>query len=309
MRIGLDIADLSTGVRPLPLAEAVEDIRAAATEGFTSAWVPLIAGGPDPLVVCTVAGSSVPRIELAAAVMRTWPHHPLELARAAITVATAIGGRFVLGVGVSHRHIVESSYGLSFARPARHLRRYLSVLGPLLRGEPVAYDGPALPATAVLDPPPAPIPLLVAAGGPQTLQLAGELADGVLTTMVGARTLNEYVIPTVTRAAEAAGRPTPRIAAAFSVCITDRPDRARDRIDAVLGDYTKERPEFKAMLERENATRPSEIALVGSEDDVRSRLERLEVDGLTDLIASIKAPDSEEVARTRAVLPTMVTGP
>jgi len=127
--------------------------------------------------------------------------------------------------------------------------------------------------------------------------------------MVGARTLNEYVIPTVTRAAEAAGRPTPRIAAAFSVCITDRPDRARDRIDAVLADYTKERPEFKAMLERENATRPSEIALVGSEDDVRSRLERLEVDGLTDLIASIKAPNSEEVARTRAVLPTMVTGP
>src|SRR5438105_15924242 len=102
-QISLDVVDLSSGVSARSLPSAVADIAAAEVQGFGSAWVPLLGAGPDPLVICGAAAVATSRIRLATGVLRTWGHHPVELARAAASTAAVCGGRLVLGVGVSHR--------------------------------------------------------------------------------------------------------------------------------------------------------------------------------------------------------------
>src|SRR5438128_7093046 len=110
--IGLDVVDFSHGVAARPVLEAVDDIATAEREGFASVWVPVLSGGPDPLVVCVGAASRTTRMRLATGVIRTWAHHPVELARLAASAAVLCGGRLVLGVGVSHKPTVEANYGM-----------------------------------------------------------------------------------------------------------------------------------------------------------------------------------------------------
>ena len=62
----------------------------------------------------------------------TYSRHPLTMAQQALTVQGASGGRFTLGIGLSHQMVIEGMFGLSFENPLRHMREYLSVLMPLL---------------------------------------------------------------------------------------------------------------------------------------------------------------------------------
>ena len=75
----------------------------------------------------------VPGIHLGTAVVPTFPRHPHALAQQALTTWDATGGRFTLGIGLSHQIVIETMFGLSYDKPAVHMREYLSVLLPLLR--------------------------------------------------------------------------------------------------------------------------------------------------------------------------------
>src|SRR5438552_3785210 len=171
------------------LAAVVEAVREVAAAGVGRAWVPQVFG-VEALTAIAVAGREVPGIELGTSVIPTYPRHPMVLAQQALTTQAAIGGRLVLGIGLSHQVVIEGMFGYSFDKPARHMREYLSVLLPLLRGEQVAFEGDTIKAQGQMTVAEAsPCPVLLAALAPRMLQLAGGVADGTITWMAAPKTL------------------------------------------------------------------------------------------------------------------------
>src|SRR5712671_5609391 len=155
--------------------DVVADARAAETDGFASYALPQIFA-LDAMGVQAVVGREVPRISLATGVVPTYSRHPLTMAQQALTVQDASGGRFVLGIGLSHQLVIEGMFGLSFDKPLRHMREYLDVLMPLLTDGKADVDGETISTHAAIDcvdcVPPS---VLVAALGPKMLELAGRV--------------------------------------------------------------------------------------------------------------------------------------
>jgi F420-dependent oxidoreductase-like protein len=197
--------------------------------------------------------------------------------------------------------------GQSFDKPLRHMREYLSILLPLVHDGTVSFQGETLSANCSLNVADAtPFPVLIAALGPKMLELAGTMADGTITWMTGPATLESHTVPTITKAAAQAGRPPPRVCVGLPVCVTDDPDGARDRAARVFAVYDS-LPSYKAMLDREGATGPADVAIVGDEATVAAAVRRLADVGTTDFAAveygSVSKGDRE---RTRELLRSLL---
>jgi F420-dependent oxidoreductase-like protein len=221
----------------------------------------------------------------------------MAMAQQALTANQAAGGRLALGIGLSHRVVIEDMFGMSYEKPARHMREYLEVLRPLLRGEPVKFSGEVYRVAGgigVATPPPA---LLVAAMGDAMLKLTGELADGTVLWMTGAKTVETHAAPKLNAAARAAGRPKPRIAAGIPIALTNDPAGARRWTAENLVMYGQ-LPSYRAMLDKEGLAGPADLALVGDEKTLDAGLARLASAGVTDFIASILPSDAGSDART-----------
>ena len=149
-----------------------------------------------------------------------------------------------------------------------------------------------------------PVRVVLAALGPKMLELAGGRADGTVTWMTGPATLADHVIPTITAAARAAGRPAPMIGAGFPVCVTDDVDAARVNAAQTFAIYGT-LPSYRAMLDREGAEGPGDVAIVGDEDAVAAQVAALGDLGVTDLVASIFG-SKDERDRTYAFLSTLL---
>jgi len=302
MRIGTS-QDEPAG--PEALSRLRDQLQRAADDGFASAWISNIFG-LDALTALAVAGSQVPGIELGTAVVPTYPRHPAVLAQQALTAATALGGRLTLGIGLSHKIVIEDMYGYSFDRPARHMREYLSILLPLLNGEQASFQGETMRAQIGLSTPrPRRVPVLLAALAPQMLRLAGQRADGTVLWMTGPATIRDYIVPTITHAAAAAGRPSPRVVCLLPVCVTDDPDGARVRANRVLAIYGQ-LPSYRAMLDREGAAQPGDVVLTGDEDAVAAQIRALDEAGVTDFVA-VEYSRGEDQVRTRALLKSLAS--
>ena len=168
MRIGVALQDPSG---PGAFTELRDELQRAADDGFASAWMNNIFG-MDALTALAVAGSQVPGIELGTAVVPTYPRHPAALAQQARTVAAAVDGRLVLGIGLSHQIVIEDMFGYDFGRPVLHMREYLAVLRPLLDGQPASFSGVTVRANIGLTTPsPGRVPVVLAALGAQMLRL------------------------------------------------------------------------------------------------------------------------------------------
>ena len=284
-----------------PTVEGFENsLREAAEQGFPSYWIPQIFG-MDALTAIAVAASKVPEIRVGTAVIPTYPRHPMMLAQQALTTQSVIDGRLELGIGLSHKPVVEGMWGIDFDKPVGHLRDYLSVLMPLLHDRRVSFGGDQVTGRGEITPPPADAPpVLVAALGPQMLRLTGRMADGTITWMTGPGTLAELTVPTINEAAEAAGRPAPQIVAGFPVCVTDDVDAARERAAKEYAIYGQ-LPSYRAMLDNEGLGGPEDLAIIGSADEVADRIRALASTGITTMTGSaFGSPD--EMAATRATL-------
>ncbi|MET0458637.1 MAG: LLM class F420-dependent oxidoreductase [Ilumatobacteraceae bacterium] len=303
MRIGVFGGVINDGT----IDDVVAEARLVEEQGFASYWAPQIFGH-DALTALAVVGREVPRIELGTSVVPTYPRHPMMLAQQALTTNAASGGRLCLGIGLSHQIVIESMMGMSFAKPVRHLREYLAVLGPLSRGEPVAFDGEDYRVHAGISVAgSSPFPIVVAALGPQMLKATAELADGTLTWCTGPETLATYTIPTITEAAEAAGRPAPRVIAALPVCVTDDVAAAHERAAEVFAVYGQ-LPSYRAMLDREGASGAADIAIIGRADEVSERVAALADVGITDFAAVEFGGNPDEVDATRAAIVATLSG-
>jgi 5,10-methylenetetrahydromethanopterin reductase len=283
----------------------VAQAKRAEAAGFASMWMANIFG-LDAITTLAMVGRETERIELGTAVVPTYPRHPVAIAQQALTAAAASGGRFVLGIGLSHRIVIEDMFGFSYDRPARHMREYLEVLAPLLRGEPAKFEGEHYRVNAGLEVAGAGnVPVLVAALGSAMLRLAGRLADGTITWMTGPRTLEEHIIPTIGAAAKRAGRSSPRVVAGLPVALVSDVDAAREKMGQSFAIYGT-LPSYRAMLDREGAAGPADVALVGDEASLRSQVERLRDIGVTDFDAAVAPVEDGAAERTLEFLSSLV---
>jgi 5,10-methylenetetrahydromethanopterin reductase len=301
MRMGMFAGSINDGT----IDEVVADARRAEADGFASFWVPQIFGH-DALTALAIVGREVPRIELGTSVVPTFPRHPMVLAQQSLTVNAASGGRLCLGIGLSHKIVIENMMGLSYDRPVRHLREYLEVLGPLSRGEAVSVSGEMYRTQAALSVAgSSPFSIVVAALGEQMLDVAAQLTDGTITWCTGPATLSSHIVPTITAAAERAGRPAPRIVAALPVCVTSDVGGALERAAKVFAMYGQ-LPSYRAMLDKEGAAGPADIAIVGSANEVADRISALADVGVTDFAAVDFSANQDETEATRAAVKELI---
>jgi F420-dependent oxidoreductase-like protein len=268
------------------VARLLAAVEAAENAGFASAWVPQVPGDFDALTAIALMGAATARIELGTAVVPIQTRHPIALAQQALSCQAVCQGRFTLGLGASHHWIVADMLGLPYERPARQMRDYLEVLSPALAGpgtidvenESYRVHSP-VDVTDVT-----PTPILLAALAPRMLRVAGEQASGTILWMADERAIAEHIVPRISAAAAAAGRPAPRIVAGVPValCPDGEVDAARVRANEVLGhaDYS---PNYQRLLEHGDADEVGDILAAGSESAVLARLRRFRDAGVTDL--------------------------
>jgi len=279
----------------LDLARTVRD------HGLDAFWLPQIFG-IDTLTAYAAIGREVPDLELGVGVVPIWTRHPTVLAAQALTVQAAIGDRLSLGVGLAHQIVVEAMWGMTFDQPVTRMREYLDVLLPALTDRSVDVSGTTVTAHQALTIPPTPPPaVLVAALGPAMLDLCAKRTDGTVTWMTGPRTLAEHTVPTLAAAADRHGRRARRVVSALPVAVTDDPEAERVRANRAFAIYGS-LPSYRAMLDREGAAEPGDVAIVGDADAVTAQILHLAEIGVTDFVGAMFTREPEARARTLRVL-------
>ena len=283
--------------RPGRLGELIDTAKQVEAAGLDNIWLANIFG-LDAITSLAIIGREVPRIGLGTAVTPTYPRHPTAIAQQALTTAAATQNRFTLGIGLSHQVVIENMLGMSYEKPAKHMREYLSVLMPLARGETVNFSGDEYKVNGMaIDIPEAfPMPVVVAALGPVMLKIARELADGTNTWMVGPKTMASHIAPAI--------GPDATIVGGVPIVLTNNVDQAREQIAKDLVIYGQ-LPSYRAMLDREGAEGPADIAIVGDENTLRGEIKRFEDAGVTDFNAAIVATEDGAFERTLEFLSSM----
>ena len=305
MRVGIFIGPTRP---PLDLEGRLQQAVDAESDGFDSFWTSHPSGFDD-LGFLALAGQRTNRIEMGTAVVPTFPVHPVVMAQQAMTAHVATGGRLVLGIGPSHKSSVESGLGLSFDRPALHTREYLTVVRALSQAGRVDFNGKVFRVNESLEIPNArPFPILIAALAPRMLRIAGELAEGTVTWMVGPRTVETHIVPGIRAAADAAGRQSPRVCVGVPIAVVDDAAAARRQAAHDFEGYDLF-PSYRRMLDIEGVDGPGDIAVVGDEAEVTRQLRALADAGATELLAAI-LPVGDDVeasgARTWALLKSLL---
>jgi F420-dependent oxidoreductase-like protein len=315
MRIGLMIGPERGRYRE-KVAKLVADAEAAEASGFTSIWVPQLPNDFDALTAVALMARATSRIELGTAVMPIQTRHPVAMAQQALSTQAVCAGRFTLGLGPSHHWIVEDMLGLPYERPARLVRDYLEVLNAAFAGPgSVDVENDSFRVHNPLDVTDlAPTPVLLAALAPVMLRVAGEQASGTILWMADERAIGDHIAPRITKAAEEAGRPRPRIVAGLPVVLCDdaEVDAARAKANVVLG-HAEYSPNYERLLERGDAGDVGDLLAAGDESAVAARLQSFLDAGATDLSVRILplGPDREARLeswhRTEAFLATLGT--
>ena len=291
------------------LEGVVQQVVDTEDDGFDSLWSTQ-SFRDDALTMLALAGQRTKRIEFGTAVVPLRiPRYPLALAQAALTTQAATNGRLILGVGAVSKAAMEEWPGGPTGSPETYMREYMTVLRSLTHEGKVDFSGQVFRINTVLQVPGAtPFPIMVAALGPKMLRMAGEMAEGTITWMVGRKNLETHIIPRITASARDAGRPSPRICVGVPIVVTDDREAAREKADRLFQRYAQS-PHYRRMLNIEGADGPADVAVIGNEAEVEAQLRAFADTGATDLLASIYSvgDDSEgSVARTRALLKSLV---
>jgi F420-dependent oxidoreductase-like protein len=315
MRIGLMIGP-ERGRYRTKVGRLQADARWAEEAGLATVWIPQIPDEFDALTAATVVGVVTDRIEIGTAVVPIQPRHPIALAQQILSVQTVCEGRLAVGLGVSHHWVIDEMLGLPYERPVPTMRAYLDVLDQALGGPgPVDVENQLFRVHNPLDiTDVTPTPILLAALGPRMLELCGARADGTILWMADERTIGSYVVPTLNKAAAAAGRPAPRVVAGIPVCLCadDEIETAVARANRILSE-AEISPNYQKLLEHGDARSVGDILVAGSEPTIRKRLQALADAGVTDLSVRVvpigKGRDQliESSQRTRGLVASLAS--
>ncbi len=301
MRIALGIGGEAIGSARTP-QQVVQEWCEAEMAGFAAGWTTHMSRGIDALSVIAAAGPRTSRIEMGVGVVPTYPRHPHALAQQAATVQALTDGRLTLGIGVSHRPVIEGLFGLPYDSPAAHLTEYLSVLVPLLRTGSVTYQGERYAVDGGFTVPgTGPVSVLVGGMGPRTVEVAGRFADGIVTWLAGPRVLAEEIGPALRAAAQDADRTAPRLVVALPVAVCADPDAARSAAARLFARY-ETMTNYQRLLVRQDDARVADLALVGDEDAVARAVATVADAGATELWATPFAADEDPQGTARTTV-------
>jgi 5,10-methylenetetrahydromethanopterin reductase len=298
------VASLSDTDGRSPVDATTQNLGRLRDEGFRRVWLTQMPYEPDLLTVLAVALREVDGIEVATGVIPIQNQHPMLLAQRALTLSLIGNGRFILGLGMTHRAVTEGMWGIPWDKPVRRMREYLDGLQPLLAGQAADAVGETVTTRGALQIPGAPTPdIYIAALGPQLLRLAGRRTAGTMTWMTGPKTLANHVVPTLRQAAADAGRPdrSVRVVAALPVSVTDDVAGARAQATHQFAVYGQ-LPSYRAMLDREGFAGPEDVAIIGDERSVADRIDDLRAAGVDEFVGGVFDSSAEVRARTRALL-------
>ncbi len=298
MRIGLQTGPERGRYRE-KVARLIAGAQAAEDAGFETVWVPQIPDEFDALTALALMGNSTSRIELGSAVVPVQSRHPVAMAQQALSTQAACDGRLTLGLGPSHHWIVKDMFGLPYERPAALMRDYVDVLETALAGPgPVDVENESYRVHNPLDITDLLTPILIAALGPVMLRLAGERTAGTILWMADERAIGEHIVPNITKAAEAAGRPAPRVVAGVPVtlCRSEDVDAVRSWANTALG-HAEYSPNYQRLLEQGDSSDVGDMCAAGDEAAVLDRLRSFRDAGTTDLAARVLPYGSDRASR------------
>ncbi|MBI3826462.1 MAG: LLM class flavin-dependent oxidoreductase [Candidatus Rokubacteria bacterium] len=296
------------------LGAAVRLARRAEELGYESVWV-THGAGRDSFVVLAAYGAATSRVGLGNGVVPIYPRHPAAMAQAALTLAETTGGRFRLGIGVSHKPAMEGMLGLSLARPLEAMREYVAAVRAVFGGQ--AFEGRIYTARwpyAVPDAPPGP-PIYLAALSPKMCELAGEIADGAVLWLTPPSYVADVAVPALERGRERAGKSLTgfEIVCPAPLAMTDDVPAAREAFAGELTRYLM-LPFYRAMMEgaglgeairefdrtkKTPAVLVDAIGAVGTAAAGRDYIERYRRAGVTlPAVRPITFPDASWYART-----------
>lgn len=291
MRIGVMVGP-DRGRYADKVRQMQSDARWAEEAGFTSVWIPQMPDEFDALTAAALVGVATERVEVGTAVVPVQPRHPVALAQQVLSTQVACDGRLALGLGVSHHWIIDEMMGIPYDKPVATLRAHLDVLDAALRGPgPVDVENDLFRVHNPLD-----ItdidrtPVLLAALGPVMLKLAGERTDGTILWMADERAIGSHIAPSINAAAEAAGRPRPRVVAGIPICVCadSEVDTAVTRANRLLSE-SEMSPNYQRLLEHGDARNVGDLLAAGSEATVEKRLRAFADAGTTDASVRILA--------------------
>ena len=276
------------------LDESVLRAKMAERLGFKSLWVTQLPDARDASLVLAAYANATERVTLGTGVLPIYPRHPTAMAQMAATLDELSSGRFILGIGISHKVTVEGMWGLHLEMPVEAMTEYLTIVRTSLRDGTCSFDGQFFTARWGYSAPRRPdLPIMVSALNPRMLELAGELADGVVLYMCSPMYIRDHVIPAVTTGRARAGKSLDgfEVVAAIPVCLTS--DRAAGQVVfrktveryATLPYYRKmmDASGFKAELAAGEVSEEmlDELAGIGGEEQVRDATHRYREAGVT----------------------------
>ncbi|MFL5820928.1 MAG: LLM class flavin-dependent oxidoreductase [Solirubrobacteraceae bacterium] len=307
------------------LDAAVERVRLAETLGYQSAYVTHIAGR-DSLTVVTAYALATQRIRVGTGVVPIYTRTPASMAQTAATIDELSGGRLDLGLGVSHRPVVEGWHGQTIDRPVAEMREYVTIVRAILAGEDPPPGGKWRTTfrLAGLDPRPR-LPVYVAALSPGMLRLAGEVGDGVVLWLCNPDYIRDVVVGEVRKGRERAGKGLDGfdLVPAVPSALTDDRESAYAAMRQDLLPYFG-LPFYRAMLERSGLGEDiaafdaasgdveamkaaisdrflAVLTAVGDQDAVRSGIERYRTAGATSpCVGPVPGTDFEATLRAGA---------
>ena len=233
------------------LPGAVDRLRRAEELGYESAWVNQLPHTRDAAVILADYALHTSRIGLGTSVLPIYTRHPTAMAQLAQSVDELSGGRFRLGIGLSHKVTVEQFWGLKLEEPALAMREYVEILRTSFRTGAADFTGKHFSAHWQYGGPRnEDLPIVIGALGPKMLEQAGEIADGVALWMCSPGYIENEVVPRVRRGRDKVGKSMDGflIEASFAVCLTDDVPAALDAFRGTAAMYSN-LPFYRRALE------------------------------------------------------------
>lgn len=276
------------------LTESIERVRLAERLGYDSVWSSQLPMARDTMLVLAAYAQATERIRLGTAVLPIYTRHPTAMAQAALTLDEISGGRFVLGLGISHRVTVEGMWGLHLERPVEAMREYVAVVRDLVATGSTSREGRQFTARSGYQAPRNEhLPIVIAALGDRMLELAGEVADGVALWMCSPGYVRDVVIPRVRAGRERAGKTLEgfEVVAAVPVGLAEDEAAARAAFRKTVERYAS-LPFYRSMMEASGFAEElgrdeisdrmlDELGGIGDGGAIKAILERYRAAGVT----------------------------